>query len=82
MGAQSSKAESYIANQTASVQLNNTQKWWISIAVALLAGLIFSPFTYGVTNSLFGKSINGTATFGGLFLHIIVFALLLRLIMW
>lgn len=64
-------------------ELTNSQKWWISVAVGLLAALIFSPFVFGVTNSIFGHTYNcGGATPWGIILHTIVFILLLRLIMW
>lgn len=65
------------------VQLTNAQKWWASFVAALIFILISAPFTYSITNGLFGHTTNpGGPTAWGLILHAIVFLLIIRLLMW
>ena len=64
---------------------SNLDKWLITFRTAILFFIVSSPFLYKLVNqtlgSLFGFSISspsGCPTYGGLLLHTLVFALLLR----
>lgn len=62
---------------------SNAMKWKISLFSALIFILVTNPYTYGITNYLFGKflgptSVNGCPTITGLILHTIVYTLLVR----
>ena len=66
--------------------LNEAQKWIIGLYCGLLFLLISSPFMYKLTGSLtkligWETSENGCPNISGLFLHTVVFILLLRVIM-
>jgi hypothetical protein len=59
------------------------QKWQITLFSALIFLLVVSPYTYGLTNTLFSGLLgpiarNGCPTFVGLVLHTIVYILLVR----
>lgn len=67
---------------------SNLDKWFISLRTAILFIIVSSPFLYKLVNQTVGKlfgfsiaSTSGCPTYGGLFLHTVVFALLLRAIM-
>jgi hypothetical protein len=62
---------------------SSIQKWNISIFSALIFLLVVNPYTYKLTNSLFGRFLgpiarNGCPTTMGLVLHTIVYILLVR----
>lgn len=62
---------------------SNSEKWQITLFSAVLFLLVVNPFTYKVTQSLFGKilgpiAINGCPTMVGLLLHTVVYILLVR----
>jgi hypothetical protein len=64
---------------------SNIDKWISTLRTAILFIIVSSPFLYKLVNqtlgSLLGFSISSTSgcpTYAGLFLHTIVFALLLR----
>jgi ABC-type sulfate transport system permease component len=66
--------------------LNNKQKWVVSVWVALLFLLIASPFMFKITNAItntlgFQTSLDGCPNIWGLLLHTVVFAVLVRLMM-
>ena len=62
-------------------------KWRYTLYTTLVFLLVVNPFTYQLTNQLFSKifgriaSSNGCPTMGGIFLHAIVFTLVLRYMM-
>jgi hypothetical protein len=62
--------------------VSNLEKWNISIFSAFLFVLVVNPYTYQLTQFIFGKlqtvSKNGCPTVFGLFLHTIVYTLLVR----
>jgi len=66
---------------------SSTKKWSISIYSAFLFLLVVNPFTYKVTQSIFGGVLgkiadaNGNPTMVGILLHAIVFLLIVRLSM-
>ena len=67
-------------------ELTELNKWTISLMSALLFVLISAPFMYKLTNSLttlvgWTSSSNGCPNWGGLLLHAVVFAVLIRLLM-
>lgn len=67
-------------------ELNQFQKWVISVWSALLFLIIASPLMFSITGELFSKlglkiQENGCPNFIGLFLHAIVFAILIRVMM-
>lgn len=66
----------------------SAQKWWISLALALVFFIISSPFIYALTNGIsIGLGLPpmyvamGGATAYGLFWHTVIFFLLVRLLM-
>ena len=66
----------------------NGQKWLIAIIAGVIAGILFAPVTYGLTNSI-SKTLHGPtlyvstggATGWGLLIHVIIFTLIIRLLM-
>lgn len=69
-------------------QPTSNQKWWAAILLGFLFALVSSPLAYLGTNYFFTHlgganttSCSGSTLFG-LFIHTIVFILLIRLILW
>ncbi len=70
-----------------SEELTESQKWIVSLMSALAFLLIASPFMYkitgGVTDAIgFSTSTDGCPNVYGLVLHAIVFAVIVRLLMF
>jgi hypothetical protein len=71
----------------ASSSPSSTEKWSISIYSAFLFLLIVNPFTYKLTQSIFGGLLgkiadaNGSPTMTGILLHTVVFLLVVRVSM-
>lgn len=67
--------------------LTSAQKWWVSFFVAVLFFVIASPVAYDFTSSI-SLSIGGPRLSGpgasllGLFIHALIFMLVVRLILW
>jgi hypothetical protein len=63
---------------------SSNQKWSISIYSAFLFLLIVNPFTYKLTQSIFGGLLgkiadaSGSPTMTGILLHTVVFLLVVR----
>ena len=63
---------------------SSSKKWQISLFSALIFLIVVSPYTYQLTDKLFGKLLgkiadaNGCPTTTGLILHTIVYVLLVR----
>jgi len=62
---------------------SSSEKWNITLFSALIFILVVNPYTYKLTQSLFGNilgpiTINGCPTMIGLVLHTIVYILLVR----
>ncbi len=62
---------------------SSSEKWHITLFSAFLFLLVVNPYTYKLTNTLFGKmlgpiSTNGCPTIVGLLLHTVVYILLVR----
>ena len=63
---------------------STSEKWRISFVSAFLFLLVVNPYTYKLTNKLLGGRVgnlaegNGCPTFVGLFIHTIVYILLVR----
>ena len=67
--------------------LTSSQKWWLALLVGVLFFIIASPLAYRLTSTAsislgFGPTSGPGANWGGLLLHAIIFALLVRLILW
>ena len=66
---------------------SNYKKWSISVFSALLFFLIVNPFTYTLTQSIFGGLLgkiadaSGNPTMTGILLHTVVFLLIVRVSM-
>ena len=61
----------------------SSEKWNITLFSAFIFLLVINPYTYNLTQSIFGKilgtiAINGCPTMVGLVLHTIVYILLVR----
>ena len=79
-------------------KLTSEQKWWVSLLLGLLFVFISSPFFYVFTNYVFNlfcgtciyvDSIDngycvvyGGPTLLGLFIHFIIFTLVIRFLLW
>ncbi len=69
--------------------VTNSMKWWLAIFLGLIAFLIFLGATYNVTNSIWTaiglpSFLNGPGNpkVWGVLIHAIIFALIIRLILW
>jgi len=69
--------------------VTSSMKWWLAIFLGFIAFLIFLPIMYNLTNSLWtGLGLPSLLnTFGsprvvGVLVQAILFALLIRLILW
>jgi hypothetical protein len=66
---------------------SSNQKWSISIFSAFLFFLVINPFTYKLTQSIFGGLLgkiadaSGSPTMTGILLHTVVFLLIVRVSM-
>jgi hypothetical protein len=66
------------------------QKWLYALFAGILFAIISSPFVYSLTNQIFTAispnlntiELGGKPTLFGLILHAVVFALIIRLILW
>jgi hypothetical protein len=66
--------------------LSNFNKWKYTIYTSIVLFIIFNPYTYSLSNSIFGKilgktEIKGCPTILGLIIHIIIFTFVIRYIM-
>jgi hypothetical protein len=63
--------------------LTNDKKWLYTLYTTLIFILVSNPMTYKLVNSILGNvsDKNGCPTAFGLFVHTVVFTLILRLIM-
>jgi hypothetical protein len=62
---------------------SSSEKWNITFFSAVIFLLVVNPYTYNLTQSIFGKilgtiAINGCPTIIGLLLHTVVYILLVR----
>ena len=64
---------------------SSTEKWQITLFSAFIFILVVNPYTYKLTQKLFGDilkvgkvSVNGCPTILGLILHTVVYILLVR----
>ena len=67
--------------------LSESQKWVVSLMSALAFLLIASPFMYKITGEVtdavgFSTSVDGCPNVYGLVLHAVVFAIIVRLLMF
>lgn len=63
----------------------NGQKWWAAVLIGIIAFIIFSPSFYSLTNQLIGDCILGGYCYPnllGLLLHVVIFVLIIRLLLW
>jgi hypothetical protein len=67
--------------------LHSSDKWRFTLYTVVIVILVFNHFTFKIVNSILGKLIgplcdkNGSPNMKGFIVHLIVFALLLRLSM-
>jgi hypothetical protein len=64
---------------------SSSEKWKISLFSALIFLLVVNPYTYKITQNIFGDTlkigtvaVNGCPTTYGIFLHTVVYVLLVR----
>lgn len=69
-------------------QTTNGQKWWIAVLIGFLFFILASTPAFKITNKLF-KCIyfprsysNGAITLFGLFIHMLLFIIVIRIILW
>lgn len=67
-------------------KLSNFNKWKYTIYTSIILFVIFNPYTYTLSNSIFGKiigktEIKGCPTILGLIIHIIIFTFVIRYVM-
>lgn len=66
----------------------NGQKWWMAVIIGFLFFILASPSAFKTSNKLF-KCIyfprsyyDGSTTLFGLFVHMLAFVLIIRIILW
>lgn len=66
----------------------NGQKWWMAVIIGFLFFVLASPSAFKTSNKLF-KCIyfprsyyDGATTLFGLFVHMLIFILIIRIILW
>jgi len=71
-----------------SLQATNGQKWWMAVIIGFLFFILASPSAFKMSNKLF-KCIyfprsyyDGATTLFGLFVHMLAFVLIIRIILW
>lgn len=76
------------SNKPVCTQPTGGQKWWAAVIVGFLFAIFSSPVAYQITTQITDPSMGiktiqgkGPTTFG-LFLHMIIFILVIRLILW
>jgi len=69
--------------------VTNSMKWWLSIFLGLLFFIVAFPGTYNLTNALWTGiglpsflTAPGCPTTLAVFVHAIVFAIIIRLLLW
>ena len=69
--------------------VTNAMKWWLAIFLGILFFLIAFPGTYNVTNAVWTSvglpsymNAPGAPNAWGVLIHAIIFALIIRLILW
>jgi hypothetical protein len=69
--------------------VSNSMKWWLALFLGLLAFLIFLGGTYNLTNNIWihlglpsFMNAPGCPKAWGVLIHAIIFALIVRLILW
>jgi len=58
------------------------QKWWASILFGIIFGILSSPSAYNVTGAILGYPCVMNFNFSLWILHVIIFILVIRLILW
>lgn len=70
------------------LKASNGQKWWMAVIVGFIFFIIASPSFFKITNKLFRlicfpyTYYHGSATLIGLFLHMFIFILVIRFILY
>ena len=71
-----------------SLTTTSGQKWWVAVIVGFIFFILASPSLFKLTNKLL-KTIylpnsysNGSTTLFGLFLHMLIFIIIIRFILW
>ena len=69
--------------------VTNSMKWWLAIFLGILAFIIFFPGTFNLTNAIwtsFGLpsflQAPGSPTVVGVLIHAVIFAVIIRLVLW
>lgn len=66
----------------------NGQKWWMAVIIGFIFFILASPSSFKISNKMFKilylpKSYsNGAITLFGLFVHMLFFIIIIRLILW
>lgn len=67
--------------------VTSSMKWWLAIVLGLLFFVVSSPLSYRLTNSIWnGLKLPGgglgSPTLIGSLLHAVVFAIIIRILIW
>lgn len=82
-------SESSSSVRSCGVKWSSSAKWWLAIFVAIIFFIIAAPCTYNLTNGIVEAAglpgflcAPGCPNIWGVLLHAVVFAIVLRIIMW
>jgi protein-S-isoprenylcysteine O-methyltransferase Ste14 len=74
-------AHSRLGKATVQTVPTNSEKWWCAIVLGVLFALISSSFVYSITNNVVHTWCGGGATILGVFIHTLVYILIVRLLL-
>lgn len=63
-------------------EISGSQKWWVAVLLGLIFFIIASPCFLSFTNSFLGTGNNGSITLFGLFIHMLIFIIFVRIILY
>ncbi len=87
-GGEKWKLEKADSDNPRKLQATNGQKWWMAVIIGFLFFILASPSLFKASNKLFkmirfpGSYTGGMTTLFGLFIHMLVFILIIRIILW
>lgn len=75
-------AYSKLGKMKIDVPPTSSEKWWYAFVIGILFFLLSSSFAYGITNGIIGMTYaNSSPTMFGLFIHALVFVIIIRLVL-
>jgi len=73
-------AYSKLGKMTINTPPTSSEKWWYAFVIGILFFLLSSSFAYGITNGIIGMTYaDSSPTIFGLFIHGLIFVIIVRL---